>query len=217
MLVLGLDPSLTAFGWAFLDTEAVGHKRCIDRGRFKTTSKEVFVDRFASHREDVYKLIQRIKPDNVGVESPTFGSFQSVTLNALFIQVGEAVKRNKKDVVYFAPMQVKIAPREFLDRPPGWKMDKIDMIEAARKHIAEPKKSSGRWSGDEADAYWVAYISGRFWKFKMGLILESDLTPYEFKMFLNVHTYTRGKKKGITERRGLFYKPNDRYHLWSGT
>lgn len=216
MRVLGLDPSLTAFGWALHETEAVGLARSPDRGKFKTSSKDVFVDRFASHREDVFKLIQKTNPDKVGIESPSFGSFQSITLNALFIQVQESVKRAKKDVVFFAPLQVKIAPCIFLNRPPGWKMAKIDMIEGARKHVAEPKKKSGRWTGDEADAYWVAYISGRFWKLQMGLIQESDLAPYESKMFLGIHTYVRGDKKGLTVKRGLLYK-RDRYDLWSET
>ncbi len=217
MRVLGFDPSLTAFGWALHDTVALGHDRCLDRGRFCTTSKQVYVDRFASHRKDVRRLIERLNPDKIGIESPSYDSYESVALNALFIQVCESIKRCKKDVVYLAPLQVKIPPKILLGRPKGWKMEKIDMIEAARLHVSVPHKSSGRWSGDEADAYWVAVLSSRFWLFEEGFIKDSDLLPHETEMFAKTHTYVRGKKKGLTERSGLLYKKEDRYHLWSET
>ncbi len=211
MIVLGYDPSLTGFGWAVYDSEATGKDRCPERGRWKTTTKQDFVDRFVELGENVYDLNKRIQPDKVGVESPSFGANRSETMFALFTHVNASIKRAGYDVAFFAPLQVKAHPRLFLKRPPKWKMMKMDMVEAAKKDTG----GKGRWNGDSADAYWVSWITERFFSFFEGKLTAADLNEIERHQFLHTHTFVRGLKKGITERKGLVYRERDRFFRWS--
>ena len=55
-------------------------------------------------------------------------------------QVSEALKLEKKDVVFFSPGQIKAHAKFHLGRPLGWKMMKPDMVEACEKH-AKMKKN----------------------------------------------------------------------------
>ena len=69
MKVLGLDPSLTNYGWAVLDTTAPsGHRdRCVSRGRFRTKSSMEFVERYCFFRTSLQNLLDEHKPDRVGI------------------------------------------------------------------------------------------------------------------------------------------------------
>ena len=214
MKVLGLDPSLTAFGWAVCDLSQTGASRCVARGRYHTTAKDLFVDRYIYLREQVETLVREQKPDFVGLESSVFHAHQSEALYALFTNVCEALKKSKMDVVFLTPPQVKAHARLFLGRPqsPKWVMKKPDMIEAARADTG----GKGRWTGDEADAYWVASISSRFWQFYKGDLIESDLTSEELQHFCHVHTYTKGARAGQVVKQGLIHRKGERFYLWSG-
>ena len=211
MRVLGLDPSLTNFGWALHDTDATGQSRCVERGRHQTPASMGFVDRYMTLRESLRALIQRVRPDKVGIESPFFGDSFSEGMYALFVYSNEALKLERMDVVYFSPLQVKSHARESLGRPDKWKMQKPDMV-AATKHDLGGGKALNH---NEADAYLVGRLAGRFWLFFDGALPETDLTPVERKLFAEVHTYTRGKKAGKTERKGLVYREEDRFFRWS--
>lgn len=213
MIVLGLDPSLTQFGWALHDTEAKPEGRCLARGRFQTSSKTLFVDRYVDLRESVRALVRTHQPDKVGVESPVFKELYSEGMYGLFLYVCEALRKERKDVVLFSPMQVKAHAREFHDRPAGWKMMKPDMCDAAKKHTG----GKGRWNHNEADAYWVAVTAGRFWKLLAGEIDQADLTQPELDQFTRIHTFTKGKKAGRTIRSGLVHREDDRFFLWAAT
>ena len=210
MRVLGFDPSLTGFGWALYDSEQTGKARCPERGRWKTTAREEFVDRFTGLAENAYELLLRLKPDKVGVESPSFGAQRSETMFALFTHVNAAIKKAKVDVVFFAPDQIKQHPKLILDRPKDWKMMKADMIEGAKDDAG-----GGIWNGDSADAYWVAWIAEKFWRLHARLLTAEDLNEVEHHQFLHSHTFIRGKKKGMTERKGLMYRESERFFLWS--
>jgi len=181
------------------------------------------VDRLVYLKGQVRSVIRDHLPDKVGIESPTYGAVRSETMVALFTHALEGIKTEQMDVVFFAPDQIKAEARLFLGRPDGsgddpkWEMLKGDMIEAAREDAG-----GGRWSGDEADAYWVARCAGRFWKFIDGSLFpfdqkirEADLTSVERHQFLKTHTYVRGKKAGKTERKGLIYREGDRFFRWS--
>lgn len=211
MKVLGLDPSLTNFGYALHDTEGVAGDRCLLRGRFQTEAKMAYVDRYISQRESLRELIQRTQPDAVGIEYPVFNDLYSEGMYGLFLYSSEALRIEQKDVVFFSPGQVKAHARLRIDRPPKWKMDKPDMVEAAKVDTG----GTGRWNHNEADAYWVASVAGRFWKFHRGLIVEADLTPLEQQQFLKEHTFTRGKQAGRTVRSGISYREDERFFLWS--
>lgn len=210
MIVLGLDPSLTAYGWAVHDTDATGPARCVDRGRFATKADVTFVDRYIFMRDSLRALIQRTNPDRVGIESPIFNDLFSEGMYGLFLYSNEALKLERKDVVFFSPGQGKAHARESLKRPPGWKMLKGDMVDAAKDDTG-----GGRWNHNEADAYLIGRLAGRFWKFAEGVIPEADLSPVERKQFLDIHTYQRGARAGQTVKKGLLFREEDRFFRWS--
>lgn len=211
MKVLGLDPSLTAYGWAIHDTDAVGSDRCVARGRYATSADMMFLDRYIFMRTVLLELIAKHKPDKVGIESPFFGGSYSEGMYGLFLFSNEALKMSRMDVVYFSPLQVKSHARESLARPKGWEMMKPDMVEAAKADLSVRKAINH----NEADAYLVARLAGRFWNYLDGKVLDAFLTTVERKLFSEVHTFSRGKKAGRTVQKGLVYREEDRFFRWS--
>ncbi len=212
MRVLGLDPSLSEFGWALHDTDApVGSpSRCLARGRLRTPARMEFIDRYISHREGLRGVVRQTQPDRVGLEFPVFDHFSSEGMYGLFLFVCEALKAERCDVVFWSPLQIKAHARDTIDRPPKWPMEKPDMVEAAREDAG-----GGRWNHNEADAYLCAVLSGRFWKLLVGEISETDLTATERKYFTKIHTYIRGKKAGKTVSTGVIHREDDRFFSWS--
>jgi len=215
MLVLGLDPSLTNFGSVVHDTEAKGKARVVGRGRWSTPAKMEFIDRYTQMREWLREKIQEYRPDHMGIEYPVFHDLWSEGMYGLFLFSCEAIKSEKQDVVFFSPGQTKAHARLFLKRPRVagrlWKMVKADMREAAK----EDTGGKGRWSSDEADAYWVARTAGRFWSFWEGILKEEDLTPAEREQFLKIHTFKRGKRAGEVVKKGIIHREDERFFLWS--
>lgn len=212
MRVLGLDPSLTNFGWAVVDTDhPVGDpKRVVARGRFKTSSKMIFIKRNVYMRESLRQLIQEHGVQRVGVEYPIFDAIYSEGMYGLFLFTCEALMDCKCDVVFWTALQAKSFARDFIDRAPGWPMDKQDMVEAA-----QATGGGGRWNHNEADAFHVGCLAARFWLYYDEEITDADLSPTEKRYFNKVHTYVRGKKAGKTVRSGMLYREDDRFFLWS--
>lgn len=129
-ITMGFDPSLSNFGFAVY-REGSG---CLLRGRFRTSSKDLYIDRYVELRDSVETLLQVIKPDRIGLEYPVFKDLYSEGMYGLFLYVSEALRKQKKDVVFFSPLQVKAHARNQLNRPAGWKMEKTDMVEASKVH-----------------------------------------------------------------------------------
>jgi Holliday junction resolvasome RuvABC endonuclease subunit len=207
MIALGLDPSLTGFGWCVHNSEVVGEGRVLAKGVIHTTSKEIFVSRYITLRSELIHLIERFPAiQAVGAESPPYGEQYSEGLYALFVYVNEALYLCRKNVVYFDPKTLKMLAKMDPSVRRGT-MDKSDMIEAAK---ADTKIK--RWNNDEADAYLVARSAARFWEFETGLITAEDLTPSEAHSFHRVHTFVQGKKAGQTERHGLIFREDDRFY-----
>lgn len=218
MVVLGLDPSLTNFGWCVHDTDATGSARVIERGRWQTPAKMEFIARYVAMREWLREKIRDHDPDRMGIEFPVFNDLWSEGMYGLFLFSIEAIKTERQDVVFFSPGQVKAHAREFLvglgarpKGPPKWKMMKPDMVEAARKDTG----GKGRWNHNEADAYWVARAAGRFWNLFEGNLTRSKLTKLEREQFLKIHTFKRGKRAGRTVKKGILHREQDRFFLWS--
>jgi hypothetical protein len=46
------------------------------------------------------------------------------------------------------------------------------------------------------------------------MLQPRELTPREYEIFLAEHTYTKGKKKGVTERKGIAYRKDELYYLY---
>jgi hypothetical protein len=169
-----------------------------------------FIERYLYMRTSLCALIQEHQPDRVGIEFPIFNDLWSEGMYGLFLYSCEALKTQACDVVFWSPMQVKAHARDSIDRPPKWKMDKADMVEAARADAG-----GGRWNHNEADAYLVGKLASRFWLFYEKSIAEGGLTPLENRYFTEVKKYIRGKKAGREVRRGIIHRENDRFFIWS--
>ncbi len=209
MKVLGFDPSLTNFGWCLLE-HTEGTIRVLGHGRFRTSARDLFIDRYTELRESVRALIIKECPDCVSCEYPIFHDLFSEGMYGLFLFTCEALRQQKKDVVFFSPGQVKVHARAFLGRPDGWVMAKSDMVEAQKVFTGDKP-----WNHNEADAFWVAKTGMRFWLLHRGETLESDLTKDEAKQFVMAKTFKKGKKAGQTEKSGILYREDDRFFLFS--
>lgn len=165
-------------------------------------------------REELRRLVRRLEPDCVALESPVFNDLWSEGMYALFKDSVEALFMEKQNVVLFTPGQIKAHARLTLVdrnlRPANWKMDKPDMVETAKIDTG----GKGRWNHNEADAYLCARLGARFWRLFHGDIDEEDLNPVERHVFLRMHTYQRGKKAGMTERKGTMFREDDRFFLF---
>jgi Holliday junction resolvasome RuvABC endonuclease subunit len=210
MHVLGLDPSLTQFGWAIHDTDGQGRGACVDRGRFRTSSKMLFISRYMQMRESLANLLRETGLVHVGVEFPVFGEIWSEGMYGLFLFACEALHQERRDVVFLANNQVKVHARNCLGLPKSWKMGKADMCQAAKKAAG-----GGRWNHNEADAFWVAKTAGRFWNLLDGTLTEQDMSPDERRQFARIHTFKRGKKAGRTVKSGILYREDERFFRWS--
>jgi len=216
MLVLGFDPSLSNYGWAVHDTDAQGRDRCPARGRFQTSSKTLFVDRYIQMRENVQGLLAQFPHiTHLGCESPVFKELYSEGMYGLYLYTCEGIRTSKRDVVMFSPPQVKSHARLFLNRPKVdgkvWIMDKPDMVEAAKTDCGDV----GVWNHNEADAYWVARAAARFWLHLDGTVPLADLNEVERKQFTDIQTFQRGKRAGQTVERGILYREDERFFRWS--
>jgi len=206
VIALGLDPSLTGFGWAIHDSSKHGPERVVARGVFTTGAKDIFITRYMRLREEAFTILKSYPQVlRVGVESPPFGEQFSEGLYGLFLFVVEAIYSSRRDVVFFDPGTVKFQAKMDASVRRG-SMDKRDMIEAAKVDSSVTK-----WNHNEADAYLIARSAARFWEYMDGALLEQDLTPSEVSSFLRVHTFKRGPRAGRVHRTGLAYRENDRF------
>lgn len=210
MLSLGLDPSMSGFGWCVHDPWAEGKNRVVGKGRFASSPKDVFIARYILLRARVLELLNTYPEIRiVGVESPPFGETWSEGLYGLFLFVNEAVYRCRKDVVYFDPCTVKSLAKEDPEVRKG-KMFKADMVA-----MAKADTGVSQWNADEADAYHIARFAARFWLLLEGSISEDVLLPSEQHTFLRSHTFKRGKKAGETHKLGTLFRENDRFFRFS--
>lgn len=211
MLSVGLDPSLTGFGWCVHDSSAVGKKRVVAKGHWATPAKQLFVTRYMDLREKVGDLIDQYpQVDVVGVESTTFGETWSEGAYGLFLYVNEAILSRRKNVVFFDPVTVKFLTKGDPKAREG-KMFKSDMISAAQADTTDTK----RWNHNEADAYLIGKFAARFWALLSGELGASDLSPAETHVFTRAYTFKKGKRAGETEKSGLVYRENDRFFRYS--
>ena len=210
MIVLGLDPSLTGFGWCVHDGSVAGPGRVLAKGYFSTPATRVIYWRYLYLREALFQLLDAYpQVEAVGVESPPFGESYSEGLYGLFLYVNETLMLRRLDVVYFDPQRVKLLAKMDPKVRKG-KMDKSDMVDAAKQDTGIKK-----WNHNEADGYIIARSTARFWDLYHERLEYNELTPAEEQVFLSIHTFVRGKKAGRTERKGVFYKEGDRFYRFS--
>lgn len=216
-MILGLDPSLRNFGWTLIKDDG----SFLDKGTMKTEANMMFLQRYMYLRDELALLVARLKDQyeetegtlRVGIESPIFNDLFSEGMYGLFLYSNEALMSQKVDTVYLTPNQVKAHALDFMNRPKGWKMGKSDMVEAAKR--ATDGQGAKRWNNHQADAFWVARASARFWLLVEDQITEDDLSDLEKKHFSSLDRYVRGKKAGKVKRMGLMHKEDDRFFRWS--
>jgi len=213
MLVLGLDPSLTGFGWALVEVGTASQVTSPARGTWRTKKGDFpsFIDRYIFLRGKVRELLLLHPIEKVGIESPTFGQESSSQMHSLFTFSLEALRESFLDTVLIGNTQSKALVRRYLDRPGEWTMSKLEMKKAAGKITGDPKN----WSGDSADAFWAGYLAARFWLFFQKEIDVKALTAYEKKAFTEIQKPKKGKKAGSQIKKGLLHRENDRFFLWS--
>jgi Holliday junction resolvasome RuvABC endonuclease subunit len=210
VITLGIDPSLSGLGWCVHNSSVAGSGRVIAKGRFTTPASRVFYWRYMYLREAVRVVLQaHPEVQAVGVESPPIGETFSMGLFGLFLYVNEAVMVERRDVVYFDPLRVKLLAKMDPNVRQGT-MDKSDMVDIARQDTGVK-----RWNNDEADAYIIARSTARFFDLHAGRITAAELTAAEEQVFRSVHVFSRGKHAGKTEERGILFKEGERFYRFS--
>jgi Holliday junction resolvasome RuvABC endonuclease subunit len=209
MITLGLDPSLSGFGWCVHDSSKLGAERIVQSGVYSTPEKTLWVTRYTELRDHVALLLDRyLIIENVGVESVAYGELWSEGAFGLFLMVNEAILSRRKDVVFFDPSTVKMLAKGD-PRVRRGKMGKGDMVDAAKAETGR------RLNHNVADAYHVARSAARFWMLFHGQITEEDLLPAELHAFTRIHTFVRGKRAGQTVKHGAIFKENQRFFRFS--
>ena len=204
MRVLGLDPSLTNLGFVILENGALIHK-----GRLQTAKEQgLNVERYLLQANGVADLILKYNIKYVATESPIFQDFNSEVLYGLQSFLHLIYWALGMKVLIISPLRVKSYAL------PGFKgkIFKADMVSAAKLDLGIGVKC--KLSNDEADAFFIAKLGYRWWSFYEGRIKESDLTEKEHHIFLEQHTYTKGKKKGKTEKKGVMFRENELYYVY---
>jgi len=211
MITLGLDPSLTGFGWCVHNSAVSGPGRVVEKGQFATSPRDIFIERYRFMRASVGEVIERFPQiEAIGAESSPFGELWSEGLFGLYLYVMEAIFLHRKDLVYFDPLTLKALVKIDPKLRKG-QMFKSDMVDAAKADTG----IKGKFNHNEADAYHIARFTARFWDFFHGRLVESELTPSEKHTFTRTHTYQRGKHAGETVKAGLVFREDDRFFRFS--
>jgi Holliday junction resolvasome RuvABC endonuclease subunit len=203
--VLGIDPSLTNLGYVVLEDGKV-----LEKGRFQTGTEDgLNLQRYAIQAARLSDLITKYEINHLATEAPFFQSFNTEVLFALQSILHLTYWHLGLRVVIIAPFTVKSFACP--DMSPT-KVMKRDMVNAARKQLG--MRDTQRFANDEADALFIGLIGYRWWSFYEGYLKESDLNSQEKELFLKQHTYSRGKKKGIVEKKGLMFRENELFFLY---
>lgn len=216
MKVLGLDPSFSNFGWCTIEDEKdLFSNVTIDKGRIrwkeKTDEKEYdFVDKFILLEKYLRSLLHSTKPDYIAIEQPTYGTSYAEGMYALFIQNMKIIKELKFNVLTVDNNETKSRVRDYLKKDDKSKVTKSEIKLAARKHTGIQK-----WTGDEADAYWIGHLGMKFWKLQSGQITDADFEPIDVEQISCFSLFVKGPKKGTPKKVGLIHRPKDRYFIWS--
>lgn len=217
MIILGIDPSLTNTGYCILDTSKNGIDSIVSIGVIQTPENMLEILRYSYIADSIEKLIKKYKIEYAGSEGPIFGCEQSENLFALYSYIKKTFFKQKINVVYFAPVQLKMLAKQDLNNK--LKMTKLDMINTMLKELNLNKASvdGQRITADMADAFHVAFYASRFWFFYQKLISEKDLNGSEYKAFAYQHIFKRGIKKGKIDpkERGIIFKENELFFRFS--
>ena len=211
MISLGLDPSMTGFGWAVFDSSSKGRSRRISSGHEETFSTSVPVTRYVHFRALVKRLLAQYEPHVVGIESPAFeaGPFQNIH-HTLMIYSLESTFEARKDVVLFDPATLKALARQSLSVKRG-PMTKLDMQRFVQLDTMDPNLIDN----NEADAYCIAYFADKFYDLYNGNIKPDVLTDAETRIFLEKTKKVKTMKGVKVKRTAHVFRENNRFYQFS--
>ena len=204
MLMLGLDPSLKKSGFVVLDTDKPDNE-VVEKGLLKTTIGDgISVQRLIKQAGQIEDKIKKYGITYIGMEAPFFGADNTELLYALNQYLHKVFLEHGMFVVAFPPSMLK--KLAFPDESAST-IGKPHMIDRAKTML---DLHGRRLAEDVADAYWAGYFGKRYYKWHIEKSLSTDeLGEYEQKAFCGKHTFTRGKRAGVTEYRGIVYRENE--------
>jgi Holliday junction resolvasome RuvABC endonuclease subunit len=209
--VLGLDPSLTAYGWAVHDDAATGQKRRVASGHEGTLPSTVPVVRFMHFRALVSDLLRRYNVELVGLESPAYqaGPFQRIHFGLMMFSL-EAVFEKRLDLVLFDPATLKMLAKGDPAKHKG-AMSKMDM----QRRVQLDTMAAGVIDNNEADAYLVGKYAARFKSLRDGTIEPSQLEPSERLVFIERTRRVKTMAGVVRKRVAHAFRENSRFFSFS--
>lgn len=211
MLVLGIDPSLSSYGWAVHDSEATGTKRRVASGHEGTLPSTVPVARFMHFRALVRDLLRKYSVDLVGIESPAYqaGPFARIHYGLMLFSLEEIFEK-RIDCVLFDPATLKLLAKGDSSKHRG-QMTKLDM----QRKVQLDTMDTSCIDNNEADAYMVGLFAARFKSLISGIIDTSRLTPSEIRVFITRTRKSKTMRGSITKRVALAFRENSMFFRFS--
>lgn len=158
MIILGIDPGIAIVGYSII--ECVGNKsRAIDYGAINTDSKMEFPDRIKYIYDELIKLIEKYKPDEMAIEELFFNKNVKTAImvgQARGVQV-LAAKNCGLEIYEYTPLQIKQAVVGY------GRADKNQVQEMVKLLLNLKEKPK---PDDVADALAVSICHGSSLKFK---------------------------------------------------
>ena len=189
--ILGLDISLTSFGWFLQDS-----KKKNTYGSFKTKPEDgIILKRIMLQRDRFVNLINDFKVDHIGIEQPLKMNFNTEILFALHQFIFEVCYTRHIKVVYIPPASIKsyVTGNHIAE--------KNEIMFKTKEALGLTKE---RMNDDESDAYWISILTDKFWQLYYGEITEADLTEAEKYIFI----------KSKSKKPGIFHKQNDSFFIF---
>lgn len=210
MRVLGLDPSLSAYGWAIHDDAKTGQKRRVASGHEGTLPSTVPVVRFMHFRALVASLLNQYKVDLVGIESPAYqaGPFQRIHFGLMMYSL-EAIFEKRLDCVLYDPAILKKLAKED-PRKPG-SLSKMDM----QRKVQLDTMDSAMIDNNEADAFLVAKYAARLKRLLDGSLDPTDLTLSERSVFVERTKRVKTMAGIVRKRMAHAFRENSRFFSFS--
>lgn len=211
MLVLGLDPSLRAYGWCVYDSKAGPRTRLVASGHEGTLNSIVPVVRFMHFRSLVRDKIQKYGVEAVGIESPAYGGgpFSEAHFGLMMFSL-EAVFENRLDCVLFDPATLKYLAKS--DPNKRGVFGKLDM----QKYVMMDTNSTKPINNNEADAYCVAHFCSRMIDTVNGNLDPNFLSETEKAVFIGrTKTIKRSSGVKIVKRTAYAFRENNRFFKFS--
>lgn len=205
MRALGLDPSLSSFGWCVYDAFAPSKPlTLVASGHEGTLSDLVPVARFVHARSMVDSLLRRFSVDVVGIESPAFDGGPFSTSHFALMQFAmEPVFERRKDCVLFDPTTLKLLATGKSNA------SKSDMQRAVQIR----RMSTDLVQSDESDAFHVSCFAAHFLMLWRGQLSPDDLTENEKRVFMQ---RTKPGRKGAPARKvAHVFRQNSRFFEYS--